>query len=415
MRILPFRGYRFTRGGRDVSAVVAPPYDQIEPETLAHLQALSPWNIVRVTVPAAGDGPDPYASAAAVLARWLAEGAWTPDPEPALYPYEQRYTAGGREVTRTGFVALGEVTEYGQGPVRPHEQTHAAPKADRLRLLEATGADTGLLCMLVADPGGTLRKASRPDGEPVAEARDLRGELHRLWRISDPDRIARVQTLMASRSVIIADGHHRYETAVEYARRHPEARWKLMAFWSLEEPGPTILANHRLLRDLPGFALDRFLAAAGAWFEAGPLSEPERFQPAEGEIGVVTASAAIRLRLRPGAAARIPWPPGTSEAWRGLAVSLLHEGLLRPVLGIDEAALEARAHLDYTADQAAAVRLARSGRYQAAFLLRPTTVAELVAVVEAGERLPRKSTHFYPKLLDGLVFHLLDPKSRRSP
>jgi uncharacterized protein (DUF1015 family) len=409
VKILPFRGYRYAVAPtRDISAVVAPPYDQISAETQERLLAMSGHNVVRVSLPREEPGLDRYRRARQVLDGWLADGVWTPEERPAIYPYHQTYTAQGRTITRASFIALGEVSDYGQGIVRPHERTHAGPKQDRLRLLEATGADLGLLFMLISDPERALLEAVRPPGDPVAEACDLRGERHRLWRITDDAAIDRVRALMAPRSVIIADGHHRYETAVEYARRRPGARLKLMAFCALEAPGLTILANHRLVRDVPGFSLDRLVADAGPWFEATSLADPLRFAPTPRTIGVVSGPQALVLRLREEAVGKLPWPPATSRAWRELAVSILHEGLLKPLLGITEADLDARSHVDYTADQAEAVRLAREGRCQAAFVIAPTTTTELRAVVEGGELLPQKSTHFYPKLLDGLVFHRLE-------
>jgi uncharacterized protein (DUF1015 family) len=194
---------------------------------------------------------------------------------------------------------------------------------------------------------------------------------------------------------------------VEYATRHPDADHKMMAFCTLEAPGLTIFPNHRLVHGLSGFALASLVERARPWFDAAPLADPVGFRPAARSIGVVTATDAIVLTLRDGAAERIAWPPSTSAAWRGLAVSILHEGLLRPVLGITDEMLDARTHVDYTADQAEAVALARAGRHQAAFLIAPTTPDELQAVVQGGEVLPQKSTHFYPKLLDGLVLHIL--------
>jgi uncharacterized protein (DUF1015 family) len=390
--------------------VVAPPYDQIDAATQARLYAMSPDNIVRASYALDEAAVDRYQAARRTLDAWLAAGAWRRDPRPALYPYHQTYAVGGRPVTRQGFVALGEVTPYAAGVVRPHERTHAGPKQDRLRLLEATGADLGLLFMLVEDPDGALRAAVEPAGDPVAEARDLRGEHHRLWRLDDPARIARVQALMADRPVIIADGHHRYETAVEYARRRPDlpgARLKLMAFCTLEAPGLTIFANHRLVHGVPGFALPAFLAAARRRFTVTPLADPLGFVPTPRALAVVTGTEAATLALTDAGAAEIDWPARTSAAWRRLAVSVLHEGLLRPLLGIGDAELDAGTHVAYTADQAEAVRAAREDRCQAAFLIAPTSPAELRAVVAGGELLPQKSTHFYPKLLDGLVFHRL--------
>ena len=406
MEIRPFRAYRYAGdAARDVSAVVAPPYDQISPETQDHLYAMHPHNIVRVTFPKHAD--DKYREARGVLDRWLADGVWRRDDRPGIYPYHQTYSVSGQTVTRMGFVALGEVSDYARGVVLPHERTHAGPKRDRMELLEATAADIGLLFMLAPDPAGELRRATSPSGEPIAEARDLKGELHRLWRIADEAAIDRVRAIMATRPVIIADGHHRYETAVAYAGRHPDAGYKLMAFFALEAPGLTILPNHRLVHGVQGFDFDDFVQMAARWFDVSPLSDPETVQLDNRTIGIVTGPDAALLRLKPNAPRDIAWPEKTTPAWRDLAVSILHEGLLRPLLGITEAKLDAKTHVDYTADRVEAIQLARAGKYQAAFLIAPTSPEEIQAVVRGGERLPQKSTHFYPKLLDGLLFHRL--------
>ena len=409
MKIQPVAGYRFHGGtGRDVSRVVAPPYDQISPEMQTELYELSAWNIVRVTYPRDEPAGDKYVTARRTLEAWLADGVWARDAAPAIYPYQQTYTMHGRPVTRTGFIVLGEVSDYSRSIVLPHERTHAGPRKDRMDLLEATRADIGLLFMLVGDPAGDLRRATAPAGEPIAEARDLRGEQHRLWRVTEAGAIARVQSLMAPRQVIIADGHHRYETAVEYARRHPAAGHKLMAFFALEAPGLTILPNHRLVHNVADFDFDALIEAAGRWFDAAPLEDPAGFRPEHRSPGLVVGRNAATLKLRPDRFDAIAWPEGTSRAWRELAVSILHEGILRPLLGITDEMLEAKTHVDYTADQAEAVRLAQEGKYQAAFLIAPTKAEELQAVVRGGGLLPQKSTHFYPKLLDGLVFHRLE-------
>ena len=408
MRIRAFRGYRYGIGRvADVSPVVAPPYDQISPEMQRQLQEMDPHNIVRVTLPEDGAG-NKYARAQAVLDRWVTEGAWAREESAAVYAYHQTYTVRGTPVTRMGFVALGEVTDYARGEVLPHERTHAGPKRDRLALLEATRADIGLLFMLVGDPQRRLLRLVNPGGSPTAEARDLKGERHALWRITDEAAIDEVTRHLAERPVIIADGHHRYETAVDYATRNPAAREKLMAFFPLEGPGLTILPNHRLVHNVPDFSLDRFLAGASAWFDVEPLASPLAFRPEKRRLAVVAGADAAVLRLRDDAFARIAWPTHTSAAWRELAVSILHEGLLKPLLGITDEKLDAKTHVDYTADQEEAVKLAHDGKFQAAFLIAPTTPAELQAVVRGGELMPQKSTHFYPKLLDGLVFHRLD-------
>jgi uncharacterized protein (DUF1015 family) len=405
VRIRPFRGHRYAGAATDLSKVVAPPYDQISTETQERLYAMSPTNIVRVTFGRDAAGVDKYARAREVLEDWLRDGVLARDAEPAVYPYHQTYTVDGARITRRGFIALGEVSDYADRLVLPHERTHAGPKRDRMALLRATRADIGLLFMLVSDPTGAVLEATTPAGPPLAEARDLGGEEHRLWRITDAAVLARLQSLMAPRPVIIADGHHRYETAVEFAREHPEAREKLMAFFALEAPGLTIFPNHRLVHHVTDFALPRFLDAARRWFEVTPLADPLGFRPENRRLAVVAGPEAAVLALRDDAVEHIAWPAGTSRAWRSLAVSILHEGLLKPLLGITDEKLDARTHVDYTADQAEAVRLAREARYQAAFLIAPTTPEELQTVVQDGELMPQKSTHFYPKLLDGLVFH----------
>ncbi len=406
MEIRPVRGYRYAGDpARDISAVVAPPYDQISAETQDRLYAMSPHNIVRVSYPK--DADDKYGDARRVLDGWLAEGVWRRDERPAIYPYHQTYTVAGQPITRMGFVALGAVSDYARGEVLPHERTHAGPKRDRMDLLEATAADIGLLFMLASDPGGELRRATTPAGEPIVEARDLKGERHRLWRITDEATIGRVRELMARRQVIIADGHHRYETAMGYAEQHPDAAHKLMAFFALEAPGLTIRPNHRLVHGIQPFDFDDFVQMAARWFDVSPLADPLNVRLENRTIGVVSGPDSALLTLKPGAQGHIRWPEKTSPAWRGLAVSILHEGLLRPLLGITDAKLDARTYVDYTADRAEAIQLARDGKYQAAFLIAATTAEELQAVVRGGELLPQKSTHFYPKLLDGLVFHRL--------
>ena len=409
MKIRAFRGYRYGIGRvADVSPVVAPPYDQISPEQQRQLQAMDPHNIVRLTLP--DEAPDKYARASQVLDQWIAERAWDREEWPAIYAYHQTYTIGGTPITRMGFVALGEVTPYASGEVLPHERTHAGPKRDRLALLEATRADIGLIFMLVDDPDGRLVRLINPGGTPTAEARDLKGERHALWRLTDEATIAEVTRHLAARPVIIADGHHRYETAVDYATRNPAAREKLIGFFPLQGPGMTILPNHRLVHNVLDFDVERMLAGAAAWFDVKPLADPLTFRAENRRIGVVAGSRAAELRLRDDAFDRIAWQASTSPAWRQLAVSILHEGLLRPLLDITDEKLDAKTHVDYTADQEEAVRLAREGKFQAAFLIAPTTPAELQAVVRGGELMPQKSTHFYPKLLDGLVFHRLgDP------
>jgi uncharacterized protein (DUF1015 family) len=430
VRIWPFQGYRYNPAKvPELSLVVAPPYDQIDPEIQAQLYGKHPWNVVRITrgrdAPGDGAGENRYRRAREYLDRWIAEGVLVRDPEPALYPYHQTYRVAGEVVTRRGLIAVGTLAEYEEGVVLPHERTLAVPKADRLSLLEATRADTGLIFMLVSDPSGELVDAmAAPAAPPLAEVRDLKGEIHQLWRITDRAAIARIQALMAEKQAIIADGHHRYETALEYRRQHPDADLKLIAIFALEAPGLTIYPNHRLVHNVAGFdpaalvarirpcfGVERCPSLPDSAAEAAALTSALHTRARDGRLAVALVAGAAApgylLTLRPAALETIPWPPGTSPAWRRLAVSVLHEGVLKPFVGITEEILHQKTHVDYTADAAEAVTLVRKGNYQAAFLLPPTAPVELQAVVRAGELLPQKSTHFYPKLLDGLLFFRL--------
>lgn len=425
MKIRPFRAIRYDleRIG-DLSKVAAPPYDQIDPTIQSLLYAMHPRNIVRISFgqdePGDDDHNNKYQRARGFLERWLAEGILVEDTAPAIYPYHSTYRVGEEWLTRKGFIALGELSDYSERIVYPHERTHTKPKEDRLRLLEATRADLGLVFMLYGDPGlrsdSLLRDVTA--APPFAEASDLRGERHQLWRVTDPNLIAELQALMADHSVIIADGHHRYETALEFRRTHPEATHKLMAFFPLEGPGLTIFPLHRLIRDVTDFRLRALREAVDPTFEVREIDRLKTSDPAERLAQVLTAQFTgservplvaagadhpSLLSLRPGAFDRIPWPKGTSEAWRRLAVSLLHEGILRPHLGIGEEALRLASHVDYTPSAEEAIRSVQQGRHQAAFLLAPLTPQELRAVVQSGEVLPQKTTHFYPKLLTGLV------------
>ena len=434
MKVRAFRGYRYNPGKvPDLSRVVAPPYDQIDPDTREALHALHPWNFVRVTLgrPEPGDAGDAdrHRRARGCLDRWIAEQVLIRDGEPALYPCLTTYQAGGETLSRMGFIALGELSEYAEGVVLPHERTHAGPKVERLGRLEVTGADTGVIFMLASDPASELLRAAAPEASPpVAAARDLKGGLHQLWRITDRAAIARVQALMADTRLIIADGHHRYETALEYRRRHPGADWKLMAIFPLEAAGLTILPTHRLVHGVRSFDVETFLARAAQWFEiergpavgdraaeAGALTGALDARARTGRLAVAVVAGAEPpgwfLTLRPEAFDAVPWPAGTSPAWRRLAVSVLHEGLLKPILGITEEVLRQQTSVDYTADAVEAVTQVRKGNYQAGFLIPPTTPIELGAVVRAGELLPQKSTFFYPKLLDGLVFSRLSEEA----
>jgi uncharacterized protein (DUF1015 family) len=375
-----------------------------------------PYNVVRVeltTASVAGGSDDRYDEAARTLRTWREQGALVEDTAPAFYLHEATFAGPHGPATRRELIAAVRLEPWDKQVVLPHERTFPRAKADRLRLLEATQINISPILVFFRRDGqtgtDTVDEAwAWTDGrEPDATGIDSEGVAHRLWVLTDPALVGGIQAYFSARPLFIADGHHRYETAVAYAERHPDAGDKLMAFFALEAPGLTILPNHRLVHGIRAFDFEDFVQMSARWFEVSPLHDPLTVELENRTIAVVSGPDAAVLRLKPGASDHIAWPEGRSAAWRGLAVSILHEGLLRPLLGITDAKLDAKTHVEYTADRAEAIALAREGKYQAAFLIAPTTVDELEAVVSGGELLPQKSTHFYPKLLDGLVFHRL--------
>lgn len=388
-----------------MSSVVAPPYDQIGPETQARLYEMSPWNIVRLTLPRDG-----YAAARATLDAWRASGVFEREPEPAIYPYHQSYLVDGAPVTRRGFIALGEVTEYTEKIVRPHERTHAGPKEDRMRLLEATEADIGLIFMLMEDPEGALGRATAPAGPPLVEVQDLRGETHRLWRVTDTATIGRVEALMADRLVIIADGHHRYETAVAYASEDPRADRVLALIVSTADPGLTILATHRIIVG-GGRDPTKLVVRWREWFEVGRVAPCMDRVERLAELGRDRTACIVAfpdgydvtLVLKPDAPLDAVAELGTSPAVRALDVARIEALVVQYILG----AGAATPSLAYTPDAQVALDAVRLRGAAAAVLLNPTKVEQVLAVADAGGVMPPKSTYFVPKVPAGLVLRPL--------
>lgn len=399
--------------------------------------------------PAAPTPADPYATAAALFATWQREAALTRDPTPAIWPHTQTYTGpDGVRRTRRGFFCRVRVEEYGPGRVRPHERTHAGPREDRLRLMRATRADTSAIFSLFSDPtdaawsaleaaiaappdsatptttppsaaspGTTPPGATSPDAPaapPWGEVTDAEGTLHRLWRVSDPEAIAAVQAATRDAELLIADGHHRYETARAYAEEvggEGEHRYMLMCLVALEDPGLTVFPTHRLLTGLDDAARARLRAAIERDFEisAVPVGElaPD---PAIGplELGYFDAhhQRPLRLTLKDQAIADAALST-FSPAYRQLDTGVLEALLLKGALGLTDDDISHLRGLRYARTVEDALQLVRGGECDAAFLMRPTPVEQVRDVAAAGENMPPKSTFFYPKLLTGLLFNPL--------
>ena len=394
--------------------VIAPPYDVIDDRRRAELLARSPFNVVEIDLPRAPEGGDRYKHAAETLEEWTLQGILTADRDPALWALEQEFEGpDGVRRTRRALLCRVRVTDYGPGLVRPHERTQPGPKEDRLRLTEATRHNLSPIFSL--HPGDAWRHVEAfTRAEPWAEVLDEDGTTHRVWRIDDPEAHRAVAAQLADAELLIADGHHRYETARTYADAiggDGNHRYTLMALVALEDPGRAVFGYHRLLSNLgepgPREALrDAILAA----FEVDEVPL-ERLDPAGeegiGVFGYIDAHhrRGFRLRLKDptGLAAAMP---DASEAYRTLDAAILETLLLRDALGMTSEDIEAKRGIGYTASAEQALAALDEGVH-AAFLMRPTPVDQVRAVAAAGETMPPKSTYFYPKVPTGIVFNPL--------
>ena len=392
--------------------VVAPPYDVIDDDQRAALIARSPFNVAAVDLPR-GE-PDPYAAAGELFDSWQLQGALTRDRQPAVWAHTQDYTGpDGRTLTRHGFFCRVRIEQYGSGRVRPHERTHPGPKEDRLRLTRATRANISPIFSLYSDPSHAAWDALSPATEeaPWGEVTDSDGTVHRLWRVADPAAIAAVQAATADAELLIADGHHRYETMQAYADEvggEGEHRYILMCLVALEDPGLTVFPTHRMVS---GLNEERRRALELALERDFHISEVpiEQIAPPAGEgllqLGYFNGreQRALRLILKDQAIADAALP-GRSEPYRHLDTGVLEALILKGALGLSDEDISHFNGLFYARDTAEALAMVRSGEYDAAFLMRPTPVAQVREVAAAGENMPPKSTYFFPKLLTGLLF-----------
>ncbi|HET9111176.1 MAG TPA: DUF1015 domain-containing protein [Ktedonobacterales bacterium] len=444
--VRPLPGIRYVRE-TDLAAVVTPPYDVISPEAQARYYERSPENIIRLELgrdePNDDELDNRYTRAATTFADWRLRGVLQQDA-PALYLYEQRFSALGGERRRLSLLARVRVEPWEAGVVLPHERTLSKPKSDRLKLMRATAATLSPIMALYDDPQGALAKAlAKPlKRAPDATVRDEAGEEHRLWIIRDAALFERVTTFFRDRQLYIADGHHRYETALAYREELREARhelpledaanFTLMALSAIEDPGLVVLPTHRIVRGVPQERLAEFMRDLDGLFEtepliAGPLNDLEEVAAqkvvhalAEASDGgkrtafALIAPDGVRI-LRQTDTGRAAMDERTgetahaSEAWRELDVAVLHELVLARGLSVSEQAIRTGEHVTYTRDAQTAldaVRTADDGA-QLAFLLNPTPPAAIRDVARAGDRMPQKSTYFYPKLITGLLINPL--------
>ncbi|MHB8656750.1 MAG: DUF1015 domain-containing protein [Solirubrobacteraceae bacterium] len=415
--IQPLRAlhYDLARTG-GLQPVTAPPYDVIDAEQRAELESSSPHNVVRIDLPQA-DG-DPYAHAAELLHRWRAAGIVVQDERDALWPLEQDYTGpDGRRRTRRGFLARVRVEEYGPGRIRPHERTHPGPREDRLRLTRATRANLSPIFSLFSDPTGAAWEALQGarSAEPWGESTDPDGTANRLWRVDHEATIAAVQAALVPAELLIADGHHRYETARVYAEEiggEGPHRYVLMCLVALEDPGLTVFPTHRLVRGLSAEQRQALAEAIRRDFDVAALPSTTALFPPQADavrIGYLDADSRrpSMLTLKDPAIADAALGD-RAEPYRRLDTAVLEALILKGALGMTDDDIDHLAGLGYARDDAQALELVESGAYDAAFMMAPTPIERVQAVAESGESMPPKSTYFFPKVPTGLLFNPLD-------
>jgi uncharacterized protein (DUF1015 family) len=470
-RIFPFRGLRYNQQRVPLCDVVTQPYDKISPEMQNRYYSANPYNLVRIILgksePGDDDGSNVYTRAAESLKRWREEGVLVADDEPSLYRYTQTFTvpgaSDGTTLERRGFIALGQLEDYENRVVFRHEQTLSKPKADRLNLLRATEVHAGQIFMLYGDPASKVDSALASSAPPAMKVTDEYGVTHRVWKVSDPEVVAAVQRQMADKKLIIADGHHRYETALNYRNEQRAKRGRgedvpydrvMMTFVNMDSPGLVILPTHRVAFGLENFSLGNVIRKVRDYFrvedltgradlQAGALPVPEAsgrgalqghvrpvpekhsgLQPAilpidlakamtlledAGAHGTallaITSNAAFLLRAKPGF--NSPLLAGLSERQQALAVVKLHKLVLEGTLGMSEEDIRTQKHLKYVREPREAAKLLDEGA-NIAFLMNPVRIEQLRNVAFLGEVMPQKSTDFYPKLLSGLTIYAFD-------
>jgi uncharacterized protein (DUF1015 family) len=436
--IHPFRAFRYDPRQVTPAQVVTQPYDKITPALQEHYYAASPHNLVRIILGRREENDNPannvYSRAAGYFRDWRRQGILRQDSQPSIYSYSQRFTLPGSktELERRGFIALGRVEDYSAGVVFRHEQTLAKPKADRLDLLRATRGHFGQIFMVYED-SGQIDLLLGTSADPDITVTDEYGVLHRVWQVSDPGLINAVQVAMSDKKLIIADGHHRYETALTYRNESRAAdssiknsssgvapyEFVMMTFVNMNSPGLVILPTHRLVHSLASFSEEDFRKAARAFFDVDEIDAKLDAPSAVAMLRESGRAGTSILAVTANRAFLLHHPnPNTPEVFAGVSlrqqaldVVQLHKCLLEGVLSLSEESIRNQQNISYVRDAAEALSQVRGGsgkRADIAFLLNPCRMAQVRDIAFGGEVMPQKSTDFYPKLLSGLTAYALD-------
>lgn len=413
--IAPFRGIKFNPAKvGNAQAVITQPYDKITPEMQCGYYDASPYNYVRLIL---GREDDRYAEAERTCGEWSNAGVLVKDSVPALYPYHQQFEHRGETRVRKGFVAVVELEEFEKGGILPHERTLSKPKADRLTLMRTTRKNLEHVFMLYSDPGEKVSQLFADVCRRPAEisVTDEYKTVHRLWTATDPGAIGKAREMMKQKVLFIADGHHRYETSLTYRNEMRQAHpgftgreafnFRMVTLVNLADPGLLILPTHRLVFNLSGFNFDSFLRKSGEWFDVTPVAEAEitpelKKRAGEHAFGVVSARGAGLLTLRDSSLVD-RFVPERSRDYKELDVTVLHSVVIEHLLGITPEKIED--YVRYEREPEDAVAKVKSGEFQMALLVNPTRPEQVEKVAQHRERMPQKSTDFFPKLVSGLV------------
>ncbi len=435
MEVKPFKAFRFNPSVvGDVGRCIAPPYDVINDAERDALCRKSQYNIVHITkgkVTAADDERhNQYSRAAEYLQTWIAEGALKKDDKDTVYGYVQDFEINGTAFQRLSFIALGKLEDFGQ-VVRPHEQVFEKPMLDRLNLERATAARFGLVFMLYEDPQSVadeiITKAAMR--EPLIDFVDDQGVRHRLFAITARDEVRAVEAMMRDKSCIIADGHHRYTTGLKYMREsgNPRAKHQMIAFTNTRQKGLVVLATHRLVGGIAGFNRAEFITSLENSFRLVPFKfSPgtkeqakrrmqaemrDRHEQDETALGIYAGDGSFYVAILQNRSLMAAAAPDKSDAWRSLDVSVLQKLVLEGLLGFDEEKMGNSEYVEYVKDVPHAmdqmIERVDAGHKQVAFFTYPVRMQQLAAVTETGERMPHKSTYFYPKMYTGLTIQKL--------
>jgi len=418
--IRPFKALRFnTEKAGTIDQLVCPPYDIISEEQRKGYLQKNPHNIIRLELP---KGEDPYNAAGKTLNRWISEGILQQDPQEGIYIYEEEFTVNGLHTKFKGCIVRVKLEEFSKGIVLPHEETLSKAKEDRFNLMKATDCNFSQIYSLYMDPEHeiTNRLDKLSEGSPVNELTDTDGVTHRLWIATDEEEIKQICHAFADKKLYIADGHHRYETALNYRNYCHENHkgtggedYVMMMLVDMEHPGLVVLPTHRLVRDLQGFDQEKLLKGCKEYFEVTEESDvstaeaklKELYDAGKKAFAFYSGGSGYSLLVLREEGVLAELLPQKSAASQGLDVTVLHTLVLEKIFGIDAENMAKQINLTYVKQFEDAVAAVRNGTAQCAFILNPTKVTEIRDVAAAGEKMPQKSTYFYPKLITGLVMN----------